>query len=211
MNKLNHLTILILLILFSTTAFAGREMEFHIKELERTDLPDTTRINYLKFLFYEFAKYDDDIALEYGKKLIDFTKSKSIKIDEKLEFDYGKSLIGFGHYNEGYKYASSLLKKYKSKGVVNNVLKAESLIALQYYKKGYISKSISHYKQNISTAIKFENFIYAANTLYDLANIYLDIGESKEEFETLLKAYEYYVKSKEENTETLVYIQHRPR
>ena len=209
MKNLNYLLTIVALILFSLSAFSGNELSFRLNELKRSDLPDSTRIKYYSFLFYEFSKYNDDTALEYGKKLLEYSKYKWFKIDEKFEFEYGKKLIEFGHFNEGLKFANLLHKKYKSKSKYANMLKAEGLIALLYYKKGYISKSIYHYKANVESALKYKFYDYAANTLYELANMYSDIGESKNEFESLLKAYENYAKSKKNNTEHLIYILHR--
>lgn len=209
MNKTKHLILLSLLILFSIPVFSGNKISHFTKELKRKDLPDSTRMEYYKILFYEYIKHDDDTGLEYGKKLISFAYSNSMKIDEKFEFQYGKSLIEFGYFNDGIKYNNSLRKKYKSKGDYSKMLAADGLTALLYYKKGYISKSIYHYQSNIESAYKFKFYDYAAKALYALANVYRDIGETEDEFKSLLESFKYYSKSKEDKSEHLIFILHR--
>jgi len=209
MIKTRQLVLFIFLVLFSLPAFSDVKISFYEKELKRKDLPDSTRIEYYKILFDVYIKFNDDTALEYGKMLLDFTKENSLKIDEEFEFRYGKSLIEFGYFNDGLKYTNYLHKKYKSKSDYLNMLKAEGLTALLYYKKGYISKSIYQYENNIKAALKYEFYDYAAKTLYSLSNICRDIGETDDEFKNLLESFKYYSKSKEENTKNLLFILHR--
>ncbi len=204
-KRLVSLTIIGLIFNFS---FAG-DFSSYMKALEDKNLPDSLRIEYCNLLFHELVKLKDEAAIQYGKQLITLLEKKSLPISSELEFKYVKSLIEFGHYNEGNKYANNLYKKYKSKSDYLLMLKAENLVAYQYYRKGYISKAIKYYEVNIKTALKLKFYDYAAHTQYELAKIYSTIGENEKEFGSLKKAYDNFAKAKDKNIEQLIIIQHQ--
>ncbi|MFS4468431.1 tetratricopeptide repeat protein [Maribacter sp. 2210JD10-5] len=152
-----------------------RSRILEIKAQKDFNEKDTTYIELLDRLCYEYSYYDTDTLLHYTKKGLNLSKQANYTYGvSRFLFNYGQYFSFSGESDkalEHYKKALKIAKDINSYELIANI---QNGIGLQYSMRGEKAKALDVYLSSIEVAEKLEDKVLLSVITENIASLYAD-------------------------------------
>ena len=166
------------------------------------------KVNILNLISYNYKFYDATAGVEYGKKALDL--ATKINFTDGIALAYCNSGRNYLALKENQKALENYTKALDINPNENVKIKIYTYIGNFYSVEGDYPKALNNYDASLKLAEKNKKTEEVARTLFNIATIYLYLGESNKYKEFKKKAFETYPSMFNPNSKIVPFSQKIP-